>query len=236
MKFQNLRTKKLTPALRRVGMEAHPRLAAAAALALAVIGSCILLNLLQITQIPFQTSLILGFDAGALLFLIVVWTMMTKAGLSDMQRRARIEDESPYVWPIFGGLCATAILIAVIFELRGSQPLHVLLGIVTILLSWLFLNTAFALHYAHDYYREVDSPEGKRARKGLSFPGHHQPDYWDFLYFSFVVGMTFQVSDVQIEDHTIRRVALLHGLLAFIFNVFVLAVSISIVGSLISAS
>jgi hypothetical protein len=72
-------------------MEAHPRLAAAAALALAVIGSCILLNLLQITQIPFQTSLILGFDAGALLFLIVVWTMMTKAGLSDMQRRARIE-------------------------------------------------------------------------------------------------------------------------------------------------
>jgi uncharacterized membrane protein len=82
----------------------------------------------------------------------------------------------------------------------------------------------------------VDSPEGKRARKGLSFPGQHQPDYWDFLYFSFVVGMTFQVSDVQIEDHTIRRVALLHGLLAFIFNVFVLAVSISIVGSLISAS
>jgi uncharacterized membrane protein len=159
--------------------------------------------------------------------------MMAKAELHDMQRRAAIEDEKPYMWPIVGGLFATAILIAVIFEMRGAAPVHVLIGIATILLSWFFLNTVFALHYAHDYYREIDSPQGRKPREGLLFPGRRRPDYWDFLYFSFVVGMTFQVSDVVIEDHVIRRVVLLHGLLAFIFNVFVLALSISLVGDLI---
>ncbi len=220
-------------ALGRIGMQAHPRLAGAALLALVVIALCLLLNWLGITKVPFPTFLILGFDAGAAFFVFRVWTMMAKAELHDMQRHAAIEDEKPYMWPIVGGLFATAILIAVIFEMRGAEPVHVLIGIATILLSWFFLNTVFALHYAHDYYREIDSPQGRRAREGLLFPGHRQPDYWDFLYFSFIVGMTFQVSDVQIEDHVIRRVVLLHGLLAFIFNVFVLALSISLVGDLI---
>jgi uncharacterized membrane protein len=224
--------KHYTAALGRIGMQAHPRLAFAAALAVIVIVLCLVLNWIGITRIPWLTCLILGFDAGAALFVVGVWTMMAKAELHDMQRRAAIEDEKPYMWPIVGGLFATAILIAVIFEMRGSD-LHVLIGIVTILLSWFFLNTVFALHYAHDYYREIDSPQGRKPREGLLFPGQRQPDYWDFLYFSFVVGMTFQVSDVQIEDHVIRRVVLLHGLLAFIFNVFVLALSISLVGDLI---
>jgi uncharacterized membrane protein len=233
MKLEKRYTAKLAVALRRIGMQAHPRLAAAAAMALVVTGLCFVLNGLGIANIPPLTCLILGFDAGAVLFLLMVWKMMGEAELRDMQRRAAIEDENPHMWPIVGGLFATAILIVVIFELRGSEPLHVLIAIVTILLSWLFLNTVFALHYAHDYYREIDSPQGRKARKGLLFPGHRQPDYWDFLYFSFVVGMTFQVSDVQIEDHVLRRVVLLHGLLAFIFNVFVLALSISVVGDLI---
>jgi uncharacterized membrane protein len=225
--------KHYTAAIGRIGMQAHPRLAGAALVALLVIALCLLLNGLGITRVPFPTFLILGFDAGAALFVFSVWTMMAKAELRDMQRHAAIEDEKPYMWPIVGGLFATAILIAVIFEMRGAQPVHVLIGIATILLSWFFLNTVFALHYAHDYYREIDSPQGMKPREGLLFPGHRQPDYWDFLYFSFVVGMTFQVSDVAIEDHVIRRVVLLHGLLAFIFNVFVLALSISLVGDLI---
>jgi uncharacterized membrane protein len=233
MRLDKRYTERIAATLDRIGMQAHPRLAAAAAVALVVIALCLLLNWLGITRIPFPTFLILGFDAGAALFVFVVWTMMANAELNDMQRRAAIEDEKPYVWPIVGGLFATAILIAVIFEMRGTEPVHVLIGIVTILLSWFFLNTVFALHYAHDYYREIDSPQGRKARKGLSFPGHRQPDYWDFLYFSFVVGMTFQVSDVRVEDHILRRVVLLHGVLAFIFNVFVLALSISIVGDLI---
>jgi uncharacterized membrane protein len=233
MKLDKRYTDKLAATLRRIGMQAHPRLAAAAALALVVIALCFLLNWLGIGRIPWLTGLILGFDAGAALFVFLVWSMMSKAALHDMQRRAAIEDEKPYIWPIVGGLFATVILISVIFEMRGSAPVHVLIGIATVLLSWLFLNTMFAQHYAHDYYREIDSPQGRKRRGGLLFPGHRQPDYWDFLYFSFMVGMTFQVSDVEIEDHVLRRVVLLHGLLAFVFNVFVLALSISIVGDLI---
>src|SRR5262245_1940103 len=214
-------------------MQAHPRLAAAAALALVVIMLCVLLNWLGLARIPWLTSLILGFDAGAAFFIFVVWRMMAGARLQDMERRAAIEDAKPQLWPIIGGLFATAILISVIFEMRRAEPVHVMIGIATILISWLFLNTMFAQHYAHDYYREIDSPQGRKRREGLLFPGHRQPDYWDFLYFSFIIGMTFQVSDVQVEDHGIRRVVLLHGLLAFVFNVVVLALSISTVGDLI---
>jgi len=233
VKLDTRHADRLAATLRRLGMQAHPRLAAAAAMTLVVVVLCFLLNWLGLTRIPRLTTLILGFDAGATFFIFVVWRMMAGAKLQDMERRAAIEDAKPQLWPIIGGLFATAILIAVIFEMRGSQPIHVLIGIATILLSWLFLNTMFAQHYAHDYYREIDSPDGRKRREGLLFPGHRQPDYWDFLYFSFIIGMTFQVSDVQVEDHRIRRVVLLHGLLAFVFNVFVLALSISIVGDLI---
>jgi uncharacterized membrane protein len=94
------------------------------------------------------------------------------------------------------------------------------------------MNTIFALHYAHFFYGDSDDPTGAEAR-GLAFPGHAEPDYWDFLYFAFVIGMTFQVSDVQIEDHRLRRIALAHGVLAFFFNVVVLALTINIIASLL---
>jgi uncharacterized membrane protein len=100
-------------------------------------------------------------------------------------------------------------------------------------LSWFFMNTMFALHYAHGYYGDSDPSSKYKPTGGLIFPGRAQPDYWDFLYFSFVVGMTFQVSDVQIEDHDLRRNVLAHGVLAFLFNVVILALTINIVAGLI---
>ena len=103
-----------------------------------------------------------------------------------------------------------------------------MLAAVTILLSWAFTHTIFALHYAHEYY---DENAGKGG--GLKFPGDEPPDYWDFMYFSFVVGMTFQVSDVQVEDHKLRREVLAHGVLAFFFNVAIVALTINIVVGLI---
>ena len=93
--------------------------------------------------------------------------------------------------------------------------LQVGLAAITILLSWLFMNTMFALHYAHGYYGDADPSNDYKLVGGLIFPGKVIPDYWDFLYFSFVVGMTFQVSDVQIEDHELRRAVLGHSVLAF---------------------
>jgi uncharacterized membrane protein len=157
-----------------------------------------------------------------------------------MRRRAQIEDEGRYAVLSFSAAAAIAILLAIVFELHGIKDrpselagFHVVLAAGTILFSWLFMNTIFALHYAHGYYGDADPSSEYRPSGGLVFPGKHDPDYWDFMYFSFVVGMTFQVSDVQVEDHQLRRVVLAHGVLAFFFNVVIVALTINIVAGLI---
>ena len=101
------------------------------------------------------------------------------------------------------------------------------LAILTIVLSWIVVHTTFALHYAHDYY------SGTQAG-GLAFPGDDKPDYWDFVYFSFVVGMTAQVSDVGITSKAIRRTATAHGVISFFFNTALLALTINIAASALS--
>ena len=96
----------------------------------------------------------------------------------------------------------------------------------TILLSWSFIQVMFAFHYAHEFYAEHRQPAG-----GLGFPGQEAPDYWDFLYFAFVIGMTFQVSDVTVRSKVMRKTVLAHGLLSFIFNVTLLALAINLAAS-----
>ena len=91
------------------------------------------------------------------------------------------------------------------------------------ILAWTFMNTLFSLHYAHGYYGEFGEPH-----KGLEFPGDEEPDYWDFAYFAFTIGMTFQVSDVQITTRYLRRVGLMHSAIAFFFNVFIIAISVNV--------
>ena len=100
----------------------------------------------------------------------------------------------------------------------------VLLAGVTIFLSWVFVHVIFALHYAHEFY-------DMHAPGGLAFPGEHEPDYWDFIYFSFVIGMTSQVSDVTVTGQRLRRVVAAHGVLSFVFNVALLALSINLAAS-----
>lgn len=186
-----------------------------------------------------ETRLLLAFDIAATVFIATVWVMMVEATPTSLRRRARIEDEGKFAVLTASAVVALAVLLAIVFQLHHvkdaapeSAALHVALAIVTILLSWLFMNTMFALHYAHGYYGDDDAP-GDEIAGGLAFPGRRPPDYWDFLYFSFVIGMTFQVSDVQIESHQLRRTALAHGILAFFFNVVILALTINIVAGLI---
>lgn len=167
--------------------------------------------------------------------------MMARATPDGMRRRAELEDEGRYTVLILSVTAAIAILLTIVFELHGIKDLppdlaglRVALAAGTILLSWFFMNTIFALYYAHGYYGDADSSSGDyKPTGGLVFPGRPEPDYWDFLYFSFVVGMTFQVSDVQIEDHTLRRGVLAHGVLAFFFNVIIVALTINIIAGLI---
>ena len=125
---------------------------------------------------------------------------------------------------------AVASLGAIFAELGagpGRWPVHVFLAAATILLSWAFIHTIFALHYAHEFYDD-------EAGGGLAFPGGGaEPDYWDFVYFSFVIGMTSQVSDVGITRQEIRRTATAHGVVSFVFNAALLALTINIAASAI---
>jgi uncharacterized membrane protein len=199
----------------------------------------VLAYLILPARIGEGTRLLVAFDVAALAFLGAVWIIMARATTADMRRRAQIEDEGRYVVLTLSAAAAVAILLAITSQLQAirdqtstTTALHVSLAAVTILLAWFFMNTIFALHYAHFFYGDSDAPAGGEAR-GLDFPGGADPDYWDFLYFSFVIGMTFQVSDVQIESHRLRRLALAHGVLAFFFNVVVLALTINIIAGLL---
>jgi uncharacterized membrane protein len=108
-----------------------------------------------------------------------------------------------------------------------------MLGLATVVLSWSLMHTVFGLRYAHAFYGDSDEPGENRHAGGLLFPGERMPDYFDFAYFSFVVGMTCQVSDVQITSHRMRRLTLLQSALAFGFNTIILALLINTVSSLL---
>jgi uncharacterized membrane protein len=213
-------------------LQQHPRLAIAAVLGVAA-------YLVLPSSIAETTRLLAAFDLAATAFLAAIWIMMARANTAVMRRRAQVEDEGRYVVLALSAAVAIAILLSIAFELHGIHELppgaagiRVVLAVVTILLAWFFMNTMFAVHYAHSFYGDADDPAAAEVR-GLAFPGSSDPDYWDFLYFSVVIGMTFQVSDVQIESRHLRRVALAHGVIAFFFNVVVLALTINIIAGLL---
>lgn len=174
-----------------------------------------------------ELSLLLAFDIAAVTFLITTVIMFSRSDPQTIRQRVRKEDEDYWGFLLSSAAIAAVVLVALAVELntiKSANSFHIALAVCSLILAWLFMNTIFALHYAHDYY--VNSG-GEQV--GLTFPGTTNPDYWDFLYFAFVIGMTFQVSDVQIESRAIRRVALAHGMIAFFFNVIVIALSVNIV-------
>jgi len=134
-------------------------------------------------------------------------------------------------------LLATATCVAAITVMMQQSSalssldrvLHIVLSITALAASWLFIQTIFAFRYAHRYYHEenLNDPQGP----GLQFPGGLDPDYFDFLYYAHVVGMTSQVSDVQVTSRTMRRLTLVHGVLSFGFNMLILSLSINLVAS-----
>ncbi|WP_332611402.1 DUF1345 domain-containing protein [Achromobacter sp. ESBL13] len=172
-------------------------------------------------------ALLLGFDAAALVFLVLTARVFGKASPASMRVQARQQDVGRFgvLWSSVALSCM--ILMALWVELHGESSsggaLDVLAAGATIVLSWLYMNMIFALHYAHGYYGHRTG-----AHKGLDFPGTQEPDYWDFAYFALVLGMTFQVSDVQIVNRRVRRMALMHSVIAFFFNVFIIAISVNV--------
>jgi len=175
---------------------------------------------------------VVGWDVGVVGYLVLMLIVAVRATPQSMRRRAPIEDATRWVFlTLMAGAAWFSMfaLLGLLHEARStsghlSVELTVLAG-GTILLSWLFAHTAFAVHYARDFYADIAA----QRPPALLFPGGQaEPDYWDFLYFSFVVGMTCQVSDVQVATRFWRRLVLAHGIVSFLFNTVVLALCINL--------
>jgi uncharacterized membrane protein len=174
-------------------------------------------------------AVLLAFAISAAVFLVAIAHMFAHSDIARMRARARDEDQGRWGALWFGVGTSGVVLVALGLELHANQAggvSEVVLAALSLLLSWLFMNTLFSLHYAHGFYGDGGRSD---KRKTLEFPGSEEPDYWDFAYFAIVIGMTFQVSDVQIADRRLRRVVLAHSLIAFFFNVVIIALSVNLV-------
>jgi uncharacterized membrane protein len=172
------------------------------------------------------TRLLVAWDVTIALFLILAYAMMWRTDMSHVKRNAVLQDEGRFSILIVTGTAAFASLAAIVAELSGAQhdPALLIFATATIVLSWAVVHTIFALHYAHEYYHGG-------VAGGMTFPNDDKPDYWDFVYFSFVIGMTAQVSDVAVTDKVVRRTVTAHGIISFSFNTALLALMINIAAS-----
>lgn len=178
-----------------------------------------------------ELVLILAFDFAAAVFLALVWWKLRNATPDQLRHSAAANDGGRGVLLATSCLMLLAIMVSVGQEVLAPQAgslVQMGLAVLTLTLAWFFGNVVFAIHYAHMFY---DRAVAGGDRAGLEFPGQEPPDFNDFAYFAFVLGMTFQVSDVQITCRPIRKVAMLHGLAAFFYNLGVVALSINIVGA-----
>jgi uncharacterized membrane protein len=222
-----MNTKAKRPAwIVRVGM-AHRRLLMSAALGIATI------FILRLTDLGAVARMLIGWDVAVLIYLAAAAFIMARCStVAAIKKNASIQDEGAFAILILAVAAAIASLGAIFAELAAldrdspNYGLYIALAIVTVVLSWTFTQTIFALHYAHEFYGE-----GARGN-GLKFPDDNQPDYWDFVYFSFVVGMTFQVSDVAVTHKSARRMVVAHGALSFFFSTAIVAMTVNIAAGL----
>jgi uncharacterized membrane protein len=177
--------------------------------------------------------------AGDLFFVTYLGSMLTMAAGASVDRlreRAKVEDEGIVIIVAFT-IGAIAFSFASIFSIIGtsgerSVP-HLLLAIVSIPLGWLVLNTLFAFHYSRLYYAPRDEGAKAEDKAGLDFPDTPEPVIWDFFYFAFTIGATFQTSDVGVKTTDFRVVVLFHGIASFVFNTVLLALAVNLGASLL---
>ncbi|WP_171743237.1 DUF1345 domain-containing protein [Sphingomonas sp. AP4-R1] len=173
----------------------------------------------------------IAFDVAALVFLASLIPLLS-ADAKSMRAIARQNDANRLGLLVVTGIVTVAVLVAVAAELnQGSNPKPLAVaGIIgTLALAWLFSNSVYTLHYAHLFYTESARERG-RDSGGVSFPDTPEPDYWDFVYFAFCLGMTFQTSDVEINNGRFRKAVTAHCLAAFVFNLGVIAFTINVLG------
>jgi uncharacterized membrane protein len=181
-----------------------------------------------------NSRFLVSFDIGAALYLLFALELAARSSPDSIRERARVEDVGAVAILILTVTAALASLAAIGIELHGihekqppDQAFRLGLAGATILFSWFFVHTIWAIHYAHEFYGDGGE------RRGLAFPKEENPDYWDFLYFSFNMGAAAQTSDVTVGSRKMRRLVLAHTILAFLFNTMILALAINVGASLI---
>ena len=188
-----------------------------------------------------STQSILTWDVFALCVLGLAWLTIITTPPEKLRARAQMQDVSHILIFIFVVVAACAGLFAVGFLFfnksvvvqRPHFIIHLLMSLVAVICSWSLVHTVFGLRYAHTYYGDPDGAAGPKPHAGgLEFPGEREPDYMDFAYFSFVIGMCFQVSDVQVTARALRKLVLVHAMLSFGFNTVILALTINTVSAL----
>lgn len=188
------------------------------------------------------TRWLVAWNACMLLYFILTGWLIATATQASIRYRAKLQDEGRFAILILTSIAALSSMGAIVAQLAivkdttgVAKELHIALAAATILSAWFFIHLMFALHYAHDYFGSGSTGSGgpDRRRGGLHFPGTDNPDYFDFLYFSYVIGVASQTADIEITSKSMRRTALVHCVLAFFFNSAVLALTINIAAGLI---
>jgi uncharacterized membrane protein len=201
------------------------------------LGIAVLAYFAQPDSVSWHTRIVGSWDLGAFVYLGLAWMLMAKSDAKVTRDHVLSQDQRGYIIFLFVVVASCASIIAIGFVVGTIRDLpfwsrtwHLAMTIGALVSAWLLIQTVFAFHYARRYYSSADREPSGRC---LLFPGGHDPDYADFAYYSFVVGMTSQVSDVAVASRSIRRLTMIHGILAFMFNIAVLALSINIFASVI---
>ncbi|MGB8710518.1 MAG: DUF1345 domain-containing protein [Methyloceanibacter sp.] len=189
---------------------------------------------LYFTELRGVTRFLVAWDFGVGLYLILAFWMIAHSGVTEIHRQYLAQDEGGFAILVLTIVSACASVGAVFtwLEIATRAETFALPGLafllLTIMMSWAFIHTMFALHYAHEFYAEHHKTGG-----GLIFPRDPEPTYWDFVYLAFSIGTATQVSDVEISSKRIRRTVTLHGIVSFFFNVTVIALTVGLVGDAI---
>lgn len=188
------------------------------------------------------TRILIGWNSGIFFYFVAVAGMVISADRDSMARRAAEQDDGRVTILFLTVIAATAAFGAIFYQLlmvkdvHGLQrAFHLLLAATTVISAWAFIHVMFALHYASECFseRELKTSPAAKAHGGLRFPGDETPDYFDFFYFSFVIGVACATADVNITSRMIRRTATIHCIVAFFFNSAVLALTVNIAAGLV---
>lgn len=190
---------------------------------------------LSLSVLPPERALIAGFDLAATVFIFSCIPLWNERDPAAARRRGARDDGGRVLLLIVSSAAFISVLISIATLISGETALAALdfaICIPTLILAWIFCNLIFAFHYSHMYYDQA----GGEDRRGLVFPETAEPGFADFCYFAFVIGMTFQVSDVAVDEPRMRQTVLAHGVLAFFFNLGVLALAVNLAAGLFSGA